>query len=171
MKRVDFDAGYAKVVIGTRRPPFSADAIGGCGEPAERLVGWNRHTFPDCARTEAPQHDSRPADVIGVGVCQHERVERTHAKSTERARHDSLAEVESGPVPWILERSRRQAAGVDEEAASIGKDDQRCITLADVKKHDAQPATRRRRYAVARRPLGRHDDDRAEEGRGSGRGP
>ena len=140
MKRVDFDAGHAKMVIGTRRPPFSADAIGGFREPAARLVGWNRNTFPDGARAEAPQHAPRPADVIGVGVCQHERVERTHAKGTERARHDTLAEVESGPVPWILERSRRQAAGVDEEGAVIGKDDQRRITLADVEKHDAQPA-------------------------------
>ena len=98
-----------------------------------------------------------------------ERVEPTHAKSTERARYDTLPEVESGPVPWILERSRRQAAGVDEEGAGVGKDDQRRITLADVKKHDAQPARRWLRYAVARRPLRRHDDDRAEEGRGGGR--
>ena len=95
-----------------RRPVLSAIRLrcesAVSSQPAERRVRRNGHAFPDRARAKAPEDAPGAADVIGVAVGQHERVERAHAEGTQRARDDALADVEGRTVGGILERSGRQ---------------------------------------------------------------
>ncbi len=148
--------------------PLGADRGRGLLNPLQRLVARNRNALPDGARAEPRQHGGGAADVVRVGVRQHERVERAHSECAQRWRDNALADIKGGTVGRILERRRRETAGVHEKRAAIREHQERRIALTNVEEHHAQSCGAGERYGITRDGLRSGNNHDRDECRGRG---
>jgi hypothetical protein len=110
------------------------------------------------------EHCRCAADVIGICVCEDERVEAADAERPKRTCYDALAYVEARTVTRVvgLKRGDRQAAGIDQYASPAGEQQRRGITLPHIQKDHPHRPRWRSREIIARG--GHHAADHAHGG-------
>ena len=85
-----------------------------------------------------------------------------HSECAQRRRDNALADIKGGTVGRILERRRRETAGVHEKCAAIREHQERRIALTNVEEHHTQSCGAGRRYGITRDGLrsgNNHDRD------------
>lgn len=105
-----------------RRPQAPAE---GRHQPLVR----SRQPFPELSDPEVPGDRDEPAEMVGMGVREDQRVDPLDAFAPEDGRDDPLADVERAPG---------QASGVDEHDAAARELDQDGLALSDIDEGDRE---------------------------------
>ena len=169
MQHVEVDVAEAQAVACLHGPPLGSDPIGGLSQPPERRVRRHGHAFPDRARAKAPDNASGAADVIGIAVRQHERVERARRRRRAARATHARADVEDGTVGRI----RSGAAGSPPASTSNARPSGRTSSVASpcpTSRKTIRSEPRRGSATPSRVAACGADDDQEAEERGHDRG-